>query len=129
MTNVLPGVLVKSNGKSCKVRISGGTEVTVNAQVTISEGTPVFLSVRPEGFRFTDEGGPNVLHGHVAIAMPLGPSIIYDVVLDSGGAVKIEVARGAGRPKIKEGEKVSLAFAGGKTVSLFPNEETTTKEA
>ena len=127
-TNVLPGVLVSSNGQSSQVRLGDGTEVTVNAGVSVGEGAPIILSVRPEGLYFSDKGGPDILHGRVAIAMPLGPSIIYDVALDSGQAVKVEVARGAGRPNYKEGEKVSLAFAGGRTISLFPNEETTTKE-
>ena len=127
-TNILPVVLVSSNGETSRIRLGDGTEVTVEASVSAPDGASVFLSVRPEGFRFSSDANPAPLPGRVAIAMPLGPSIIYDVALDCGESVKVEIARGAGSNKHREGEKVSLAFVGGSTLSLFPHHETGKQE-
>lgn len=125
-TNLLPGTLTDADAGISRVRLGDGSEVTVEAAPPGKQGESVIVSVRPEGLRFAAEGEQSTLAGHVTIAMPLGPSVIYDVALDAGCAVKVEVARGgSGGPVYHEGERVSLAFTGGNTLSLFPSEETT----
>jgi len=123
-TNVLRGVLITRTDRSCRIRIADGTEIDVEKSTDIDEGRTVILSVRPEGFCFADGPANGQLAGRVVIAMPLGPSIIYNISLKGGQSVKVEVARSASQPKYKEGETVSLALAGGSVLSVFPEDHT-----
>jgi putative spermidine/putrescine transport system ATP-binding protein len=73
------------------------------------------VCVRPEHLRFADQG----LDGHVELVLPLGPSVIYDVLLADGTPVKVTVGRSGGE-RHAPGDAVRIALAPDAPVSMFP---------
>lgn len=118
MTNILPATFLEATTAGARVRIDDGTVIDCDRKVDLMEGASVALSIRPEGLRIGGDGGAGQLKGWITIAMPVGPSVIYDVQLAGGHALKVETAR---TDQIhKEGEAVSLVLGGGNTLSIFP---------
>ena len=79
----------------------------------------VVAAVRPEHFRFADGAGAG-LDAKVELVLPLGPLVVYDVVLADGTTLKVTVSRGAGAVSHAPGDVVRLALAPGAPVPVFP---------
>jgi putative spermidine/putrescine transport system ATP-binding protein len=84
--------------------------------VTAPVADPVVVAVRPEYFRFVDavEAG---LDARIELMLPLGPLVVYDVVLTDGTTLKVTSARGAASRV--PGDRVRVALAPGTPVSVF----------
>ncbi|MBP2019675.1 iron(III) transport system ATP-binding protein [Symbiobacterium terraclitae] len=73
-SNLLEGKLVAADGGTGTVELPGSGRIQVdlsrrNPQVSTAVGSPVVLTVRPEGMQVVPEpGGPNVLSGRVLAA-------------------------------------------------------------
>jgi putative spermidine/putrescine transport system ATP-binding protein len=77
---------------------------------------PVVVAVRPEHFRFVDAPAAG-LDARIELVLPLGPLVVYDVVLGDGTTLKVTSARGdASRAP---GDRVRVAVAAGAPVSVF----------
>jgi putative spermidine/putrescine transport system ATP-binding protein len=79
----------------------------------------VVAAVRPEHVRFVDASSAG-LDAKVELVLPLGPLVVYDVVLADGTTLKVTVSRGAGATSHAPGDVVRLALAPGAPVSVFP---------
>jgi putative spermidine/putrescine transport system ATP-binding protein len=79
----------------------------------------VVAAVRPEHVRFVDASSGG-LDAKVELVLPLGPLVVYDVVLADGTTLKVTVSRGAGATSHAPGDVVRLALAPGAPVSVFP---------
>jgi putative spermidine/putrescine transport system ATP-binding protein len=77
---------------------------------------PVVVAVRPEHFRFVEDSEPG-LDGTIELVLPLGPLVVYDVILTDGATLKVSSARGAaGRAP---GDRVRVAVTPGTVVPVF----------
>jgi putative spermidine/putrescine transport system ATP-binding protein len=77
---------------------------------------PVVVAVRPEHFRFVAAPAAG-LDARIELVLPLGPLVVYDVVLGDGTTLKVTSARGdASRAP---GDRVRVAVAAGAPVSVF----------
>ena len=84
-------------------------------------GGRVVVAVRPEHFRFlgaADRG----LDAVIQLVLPLGPLVVYDVVLTDGTALKVTAARGVGATPHGPGAKVRVGLAPGAPASVFADE-------
>jgi putative spermidine/putrescine transport system ATP-binding protein len=79
----------------------------------------VVAAVRPEHVRFVDASSVG-LEAKVELVLPLGPLVVYDVVLADGTTLKVTVSRGAGAASHAPGDVVRLALAPGAPVAVFP---------
>jgi putative spermidine/putrescine transport system ATP-binding protein len=84
--------------------------------VTTHPTGPVVVAVRPEHFRFVEDSEPG-LDGTIELVLPLGPLVIYDVVLTDGATLKVTSPRGAA-PRAP-GDRVRVALAAGTVVPVF----------
>lgn len=84
--NLIEGILKAKSADHSSVRI-GDVVIEVPLPGPVAVGAPVLVSVRPENIRLT--ATPGGLPVRVAAVLPIGPSLIYEVLLASGAAVKI----------------------------------------
>jgi putative spermidine/putrescine transport system ATP-binding protein len=85
-TNLIKGTIAAKSNGSTAVRISNAV-VETSLQTTLAEGTAALLSVRPEGLQISSTSG--ALPARVTAVVPIGPSLIYEVVLADGTPVKV----------------------------------------
>jgi putative spermidine/putrescine transport system ATP-binding protein len=77
---------------------------------------PIVAAVRPEHFRFVGDAEPG-LDGTIELVLPLGPLVVYDVVLSDGTTLKVTSPRGAAART--PGDRVRVALARGTVVPVF----------
>ena len=78
----------------------------------------VVVAVRPEHFRFVDTTASG-LDARIELVLPLGPLVVYDVVLGDGTALKVTTGRGTGIAPHAPGDVVRIGLADGAPVSVF----------
>jgi putative spermidine/putrescine transport system ATP-binding protein len=59
------------------------------------------------------------LDATIELVLPLGPLVIYDVVLRDGTTVKVTTSRGAGVTSHAPGDTVRVGLAAGAPVAVF----------
>ncbi|MGQ0664456.1 MAG: ABC transporter ATP-binding protein [Pseudomonadota bacterium] len=87
-TNLLPGVVARAGADGAEIALDGGARVAVKGAALYPEGTRIAVSIRPERFELTVSAAAGRLAGRVVAAMPLGASVIYEIDLGRGAAVK-----------------------------------------
>jgi len=118
-TNLLPGTLQTRNAGSCVVALDAGGTLKCKTPTTCAVGDRVIFSVRPEKLNLDADRKAGGVAGTVRAVMPLGPSIVYEVVLNDGVGVKIVEERGARRAALAPGQEISLSPASAKSCAVF----------
>jgi len=91
-TNLLAGTVACVNDGIAEVALGGG-ERLLCANNTFRAGARVVVSTRPERLRLALSPGPGRLQAKVAVVMPLGPTLIYELSLADGAALRVAAAR------------------------------------
>jgi putative spermidine/putrescine transport system ATP-binding protein len=86
--------------------------------VNASSAPAVVLAVRPEHLRFVDPASAG-LDAKIELVLPLGPLVVYDVVLSDGTTLKVTTSRGAGVTSHAPGDVVRVALVPGAPTSVF----------
>jgi len=108
-TSLLRGKLVDARLECAAGRLALGP-------VPAPPAGAVVVAVRPEHFRFVD-GSEAGLDARIELVLPLGPLVVYDVVLTDGTTLKVTSARGTASRV--PGDRVRVALAAGTPVSVF----------
>jgi len=109
--SLLRGKLVDGALECAAGRLALGAVVTPTAGAVV-------VAVRPEHFRFVDDGSAG-LEATIELVLPLGPLVIYDVVLTDGTTVKVTTSRGVGVTSHVPGDAVRVGLATGAPVAVF----------
>jgi len=91
-TNLLPGTVESVDGSECRVGIAGGESIVCRAR-GFRAGARVVLSIRPERLRLAAAPGSGRLRAKVGLILPLGPTLVYDLTLATGAAVRVAAPR------------------------------------
>jgi putative spermidine/putrescine transport system ATP-binding protein len=118
-TNLLSGVVQSVDGDACRVGFAGGESLVCRAN-GLAAGTHVLVSIRPERLRLAATSGPGRLRAKIGIIMPLGPTLVYDLTLASGGAVRVAAARPELAAVPASGSEVFLEPTAPDACLLFP---------
>jgi putative spermidine/putrescine transport system ATP-binding protein len=114
--NVLGGTVAAVNGNSVKVALEGGGDIVGRAmQEGIAAGARVVVCIRPEHIRRASDG----LAGTIEMSLPLGASVVHEVRLASGTAIKLSEPRAAGAPAVPAGSPVSIEAVSPQLVNVF----------
>ena len=116
-SNVLSGTLRTEASSGRSLALDGGSTVPVGP-TDLTPGMRVTACIRPEHLRFVAAGAG--LAGTVAVGLPLGASIVHEVRLDDGLALKIAEPRGPGAVPRAVGTAVTVAPISPEVVTLFP---------
>ena len=117
-SNVLDGVVRGVEGVSAQVRLGDGSEITALAAPGIQQNARVKVCIRPEHLVFSEGSGD--LDGTVALGMPLGSSVVHEVRLGDGTAIKVAGPRDAGAAPLAMGTRVSLRPTHASSVRIYP---------
>jgi putative spermidine/putrescine transport system ATP-binding protein len=118
-TNLLPGIVENVNGGECRIGFAGGENLVCRAN-GFAAGTRVVLSIRPERLRLAATSGSGRLRAKVGIIMPLGPTLVYDLTLANGAAVRVAAPRPELAAMPASGSEVFLEPTAADACLLFP---------
>ena len=107
-SNILEGEITALNGTNAQIQFAGGASMVGQLIGQATVGGAARVCIRPEHLAFSQ--AKEALSGTIEMGLPLGSSIIHEVRLHGGSAVKIAGAREAG----------ALALAPGTPVGLVP---------
>jgi putative spermidine/putrescine transport system ATP-binding protein len=95
-SNVLYGT-VSETGERAPARITLRSGEIIDAVVPNAiVGRHVALSIRPENLELTQRRSDSSIRGEIKLAMPLGPTVAYEIAIADGQIVKVTVARRPG---------------------------------
>jgi putative spermidine/putrescine transport system ATP-binding protein len=117
-SNVLDGVAETVTGDRATIRLGDGSTISAPAAPGLREHARVKLCIRPEHLVFAEGAGD--LDGTVALGMPLGSSVVHEVRLGDGTAIKVAGPRDAGAAPLAMGTRVSLRPTHASAVRLYP---------
>ncbi|HEX9461416.1 MAG TPA: ABC transporter ATP-binding protein [Alphaproteobacteria bacterium] len=117
-TNLIPGRLIAADAAGCEVDIPSGVIRAASASLTI--GTSVVVSIRPERLVAHAEPGPGRLSGAVKTVIPLGPHVVYEVEIAGGTTIKITRPRDIGAVLLESGSEIHVAPASAGACHVFP---------
>lgn len=92
--NLLTGRLERSTGSEALIRLDTGGALACPAPSGLGVGTRVTACIRPENLALTPSG--EGIAARVELGLPLGPTIVHEVVTADGLRLKIAEPRTAG---------------------------------
>ena len=115
--NMLPGKLLAVNGASATVALDGGGELRTRPPAdALAAGARVMACIRPEHLAVAEAEG---VAGTVELGVPLGASMVHEIRLGGGFAVKMAETRDAGATLRPAGTPIRLT-ADPAAIFVFP---------
>ena len=117
-SNMLPGRLRFASDASPLIELESGVTWPLGRASPCSRAGTVVLSVRPEQLRFAKENEPGIM-ARLLMTLPLGPSVVNELVLEDGRAIKMLSERGGNHGSIPGGTQVRLTLKAGALPPVF----------
>ena len=117
-SNLLPGRLSFGSDGAARVDLDAGGQWTLARAAPCSRAGTVAVSVRPEHLCFAAEGQAGFA-ARLVMTLPLGPSVVSELVLADGTALKMLSPRAAAAARVAPGSDVRLALVPGAEPALF----------
>jgi putative spermidine/putrescine transport system ATP-binding protein len=115
--NVLAGKIVDARDRQATVALAGGAMLRgATPGADLAAGTAIVACVRPENLLLTATG--DGLAGTVRMGLQLGSTIVHEVALAGGEAVKVSSPRAVGAEPLESGTAVVLRPAAS-AVNIF----------
>ncbi|MBD8475143.1 ABC transporter ATP-binding protein [Pseudomonas sp. CFBP 8770] len=115
--NVLPGTLESYAGESARVRLADGSLLACRTPQDARPGSAVVACIRPENLELTTAG--DGFPAQVELGLPLGPSIVHEMLTPGGQRIKIASPRGLGAEPLKPGTQVGLRPISAHAITTF----------
>ena len=109
-TNVLSGKIVDSSSGGTRIEIPACGQVVVDRRFKFSAGAKVFVTGRPEHVSVSDTPNTGALSGTVDAVLPVGPMLMYEILLTNGERVKVNESRRGEIQPYPRGQKVYVSF-------------------
>ncbi|SEB14728.1 ABC transporter ATP-binding protein [Variovorax sp. YR216] len=116
--NLLPGRLARHDGAGFSVDFDGGGRLALAEASPCSRAGAVVLATRPEHLALAPASA-DAVPATVEMVLPLGPSLVYELRLASGGTAKVTQPRTAELPRFSAGDAVGLRLRQGSPASVF----------
>jgi putative spermidine/putrescine transport system ATP-binding protein len=126
---LITGRLTQNDAGTHAVECDGGGKWHVQHPSPCSRNGAVVVAARPEHLELTDVNAPGSLTCKVGMAMALGPSVIYDLVLlaDDGRdntspaspSIKVTQPRTSGMARYVPGDLVGVSLRAGSPAAVF----------
>ena len=119
-SNLIRGEVLEAKGAELVVRLNCGTVVAARTSGRLRSGTRVIMSVRPEHFRIAEGATSDRLAGTINVIVPMGPTVIFEVGLNDGSAIKVTEPRHLDKRIPERGKDVHVTIRPDAVVSVFP---------
>ena len=94
--NVLHGTVAELGEGSTVIALKSGESLVLPRRLSFTTGSDVTITFRPEEVRLMTQPGVNALAAQITVSVPLGPTLIHDLVLDDGSGLRASEVRGPG---------------------------------
>jgi len=119
-SNLIHGEVLEAKGTELAVRLNCGTVVAAKTAGRHRSGTRVIMSVRPEHLRVSEDATSASLAGTINVVVPMGPTVIFEVGLKDGSAIKVTEPRRPDKRIPERGADVHVTVLPDAVVSVFP---------
>ncbi len=114
--NTVNGSIGRVDGDTVVVRLDGAGEIPGRMLEPVAIGARAVVCIRPEHVQRAASG----LAATIELGLPLGATIVYEVRLANGTAIKIAEPREAGAEPLAPGTPICLAPKGPRLATVFP---------
>lgn len=94
--NLLQGVVAELGEDNTVIALKIGQNLVLPRRLSFTKGSRVTITFRPEEVRLITQSGVNALAARIAVSVPLGPTLIHDLILDDGASLRAFELRGPG---------------------------------
>ncbi len=115
--NLLPGQLRSAEG-GYVVDCADGGAISLEKAAPCSRMGSVVVAARPENLVLAGST-LGALPARVEMVLPLGPSLVYELALATGGTIKVTQPRSAGQMRYEAGEQVGVRLRPGAPAGVF----------
>jgi putative spermidine/putrescine transport system ATP-binding protein len=115
--------MVEAGQTSVRVKLDAGGMIDARAPITpVAPGGRVVVCLRPEHMRFVAEGADTgrSIAGVVEMGLPLGPTVVHEVRVGGGTAIRVSEPRIERATVLAPGAAVRLSPIHPGLVSVFP---------
>ncbi len=117
--NHIPGEVVGRSEAGYRVQVPGG-ELDVATDQPLAPHSKVTIAVRPENLRVQTQTHRHTLTGTVAMCLPLGSVMTYDVILADDLHIKLTQTRTLGSQPLSTGDRIHLDLVSPSACAVFP---------
>jgi putative spermidine/putrescine transport system ATP-binding protein len=118
-TNIFSGHL-ECRPEGMAVALAGGFRLAGTLAAPLAAGTRVSLAIRPEQLRFAQVGG---IPATVRVALPLGPTVVYELETPDGNVLKLAESRVDGSVVRELGEIIRVEPISTAACRIYPTSE------
>ena len=115
--NLLAGRL-RREGEGFEVHLEGGGRLWLPRAAPCSRDGQVCVTVRPEHLAIVAPGG-DTIPARVEMVLPLGPALVYELLLADRTPVKVTMPRHEGSERFEPGRPVGLTLRPGAPAAVF----------
>ncbi|CDN52741.1 Polyamine ABC transporter, ATP-binding family protein [Neorhizobium galegae bv. officinalis bv. officinalis str. HAMBI 1141] len=92
--NILHGTVVRLDPEATLIGLPGDKALRLPRRLNFTVGSKVTVTFRPEEVRLIGQPSENSLAARVTVSVPLGPTLVHDLVLDDGTNLRASEVRG-----------------------------------
>jgi len=92
--NLLDGTVLRLDAGSTLIGLANDRTLLLPRRLNFTPGSKVTITFRPEEVRLSTQASETALPVHMTVSVPLGPSLVHDLVLDDGTGLRASEVRG-----------------------------------
>ncbi len=92
--NILHGAVARLDADATLIGLRNGGSLTLPRRLNFTIGSEVAVTFRPEEVRLSSQPGGNTLAARVTVSVPLGPTLVHDLVAEDGVNLRASEVRG-----------------------------------
>ncbi len=116
--NLLAGRMQQQPGQGFAIDCEGGGALQLATAAPCTRNGSVVVAARPEHLALAAPS-PSALSATVEMVLPLGPSLVYELLLANGSAIKVTQPRNAEQPRYAAGDRVGVSLRAGSPAGVF----------
>jgi putative spermidine/putrescine transport system ATP-binding protein len=92
--NLLHGTVASIDADSSRIALADGNHLILPRRLNFTLGSKVTITFRPEDVRLSEAPRNGALPVTLTVSVPLGPTLVHDLVLESGTGLRASQVRG-----------------------------------
>nr|WP_087000116.1 ABC transporter ATP-binding protein [Rhizobium sullae] len=92
--NILNGTVDRLDAEATVISLPGEQSLVLPRRLNFTPGSNVAITFRPENVRLMPVQSQNSLAAKLTVSVPLGPSLVHDLVMDDGTGLRSSEVRG-----------------------------------
>ncbi len=92
--NLLNGTVLRLDADSTLIGLANDRTLLLPRRLNFTLGSKVTITFRPEEVRLSTQLGESTLPVRMTVSVPLGPSLVHDLVLEDGTGLRASEVRG-----------------------------------